>query len=185
MLFADLLSLHLVTFLMFFFILVHITFFSSRCMLELKLAIYYRAASLPSQASYTVLAQESSITPRSISNSAILRNNYISVLSDLCACVHGKKNGAVKEAIVLQWAVRIASEEVGHLRWARDCALDSIQFRACNCMFYIPTSTASFPCQDGLGPRVNEPKQYLAVPWSLLCDQRLHGADGWRQRRRT
>jgi len=23
-------------------------------------------------------------------------------------------------------------------------------------MFYIPTSTASFPCQYGLGPRVNE-----------------------------
>jgi len=27
----------------------------------------------------------------SISNSAILRNNYISLLSDLCTCVHGKK----------------------------------------------------------------------------------------------
>ena len=26
----------------------------------------------------------------------ILRNNYISLLSDLCACVHGKKNGVVK-----------------------------------------------------------------------------------------
>jgi len=36
MLFADLLSLHLVTFLT-FFILVHVTFFSSRYMLELKL----------------------------------------------------------------------------------------------------------------------------------------------------
>ena len=58
MLFADLLSLHLVTFLM-FFILVHVTFFSSRCILELKFAIYYRAASLPSQASYAVLAEES------------------------------------------------------------------------------------------------------------------------------
>jgi len=33
--------------------------FSSRCMLELKFAIYYRAASLPSQASYAVLAEES------------------------------------------------------------------------------------------------------------------------------
>ena len=42
-----------------FFILVHVTFFSSRCMLELKFAIYYRAASLPSQASYAVLAEES------------------------------------------------------------------------------------------------------------------------------
>jgi len=41
-----------------FFILVHVTSFSSRCMLELKFAIYYRAASLPSQASYAVLAEE-------------------------------------------------------------------------------------------------------------------------------
>ena len=99
MLFADLLSLHLVTFLM-FFILVHVTFFSSRCMLELKFAIYYRAASLPSQASYAVLAEESqaffkhSPHANSISNSAIVRNNYISLLSDLCACVHMKKKMA-------------------------------------------------------------------------------------------
>ena len=49
MLFADLLSPHLITFLM-FFILVHVMFFS-RCMLGLKFAIYHRAASLPSQAS--------------------------------------------------------------------------------------------------------------------------------------
>ena len=46
------------------FFLVHVTFFSSRCMLELKFAIYYRAASLPSQASYAVLAEESLDTPR-------------------------------------------------------------------------------------------------------------------------
>ena len=71
--------------------------FSSRCMLELKFAIYYRAASLPSQASYAVLAEESQAFfkhfphTNSISNSAILRNNYISLLSDLCACVHLKK----------------------------------------------------------------------------------------------
>ena len=90
-------------------------FFSSRCMLELKFAIYYRAASLPSQASYAVLAEESlaffkhSPHTNSISNSAILRDNYISLLSDLCACIHMKKNGVVKEAIVLQWAVQIAS----------------------------------------------------------------------------
>jgi len=72
-------------------------FFSSRRMLELKFAIYYRAASLPSQASYTVLAEESqglfkhSSHTSSISNSEILCNNYISVLSDLWACVHVKK----------------------------------------------------------------------------------------------
>jgi len=52
-------------------------------MLELKFAIYYRAASLPSQASYAVLAEESqaffkcSLNINSISKSVILRNNYI------------------------------------------------------------------------------------------------------------
>jgi len=66
-------------------------------MLELKFAIYYRAASLPSHTSYAVLAEESqaffkhSPHTNSISNSAILRNNHISLLSDLCACVHVKK----------------------------------------------------------------------------------------------
>ena len=72
-------------------------FFSSRCMLELKFVIYYKAASLPSQASYAVLAEESqpffkcSQHTNSSFNSAILRNNYISLLSDLCACIHLKK----------------------------------------------------------------------------------------------
>ena len=72
-------------------------FFSSRGMVELKFAIYYRAASLPSQACYAVLAEESqaffkhSLDTNSISNSAILRNNYISLLGGLCACVHVKK----------------------------------------------------------------------------------------------
>ena len=54
----------------------------------------------------------SSNTPRTSTVSLIqqssVRNNYISLLSDLCACVHVKKNGGLKEAIVLQWAVRIA-----------------------------------------------------------------------------
>ena len=85
-------------------------------MLELKFAIYYRAASLPSQASYSVLAEESqaffkhSPLTNSIPNSAILRNNYISLLGDLCACVHVKKKWRRKGShIVLQRAVRIAS----------------------------------------------------------------------------
>jgi len=75
---------------------------------ELKFAIYYRVASLPSQASYALLAEESQ---------AIF---YISLLSDLWACVHGKKNGVVKEAIVLRWVVRIASCDFkpGKKRWA-------------------------------------------------------------------
>ena len=77
-----------------FFILVHV---NSRCMLELKFAIYYKAASLPTQAFYAVLAEESqaffkhSPHTNSISNSAILRDNYISLLSDLCTCIHVKK----------------------------------------------------------------------------------------------
>jgi len=83
-------------------------------MLELKFAIYYRAASLPSQAFFK-LSQHTN----SISNSAIL-HNYISLLSDLCACVHVKKNSVVKEAIVLQRAVRIAlcDFKPGKKRWA-------------------------------------------------------------------
>ena len=62
-------------------------FFSSRCMLELKFVIYCRAACPPSQASYAVLAGESqaffkhSPLNTSIPNSAILRNNYISIQS--------------------------------------------------------------------------------------------------------
>ena len=69
-------------------------FISSRCMLELKFAIYCRAASLPSQAS---CAEESLTRPGFLQHSphtnctAILRNDYISLLSDLCACVHVKK----------------------------------------------------------------------------------------------
>ena len=112
MLFADLLFVHLVTFLM-FFILVHVTFFSSRCTLELKFAIYHRAASPQASSVDVCSAAEEPLTrpgllqtlphTNSISNSAILRNNYISLLSDLWACVHvKKKNGVVKEAIVLQ-----------------------------------------------------------------------------------
>ena len=56
----------------------------------------------------------------SISNLAILRNNFISLLSDLCTCVHVKKNGVVKEAIVLRWAVRITSCDIklGKKQWA-------------------------------------------------------------------
>ena len=44
----------------------------------------------------------------SISNSAILRNNNISLLSVLCACIHVKKMVVAKEAIVPQWAVQTA-----------------------------------------------------------------------------
>ena len=50
--------------LMFLFLFVSLfLIFSSRCMLELIFAIYYRAASLPSQASYAVLAEETLTRP--------------------------------------------------------------------------------------------------------------------------
>jgi len=45
MLFADL--LYILLHFQCFFILVHVTFFSSRYMLELKFAMYYKATSLP------------------------------------------------------------------------------------------------------------------------------------------
>ena len=63
--FADLLPLHPITFLM-LFILVHIIFVSSKCMLELKFATYDSAASLSSQASYAVLAEETLTRPGSL-----------------------------------------------------------------------------------------------------------------------
>jgi len=81
-------------------------------MLEVKFAVYYRE----SQAFF-----KHSPHTNSISNSAILRNNYISLLSDLCACIHvKKKNGVVKEAIVLQWPVWITSRDFkpGKKWWA-------------------------------------------------------------------
>ena len=66
-------------------------------MLELKFAIYYRAASLPSQASYAVLAEESQVSSNAphtptvflIQQSCVIIT--FSLLSDLCACVHVKK----------------------------------------------------------------------------------------------
>jgi len=54
---------------------------------------------------YAVLAEESLTRPgflqtspptNNISNSEILHNSYILLLSDLCTCVHVKKNGIVK-----------------------------------------------------------------------------------------
>ena len=98
MLFADLLSLHLVTFLM-FLILVHVTFLAADACLSWsspsiteqqvsphRLSIqYWLKNHWPDQAFFN-----HSPHTDSISNSAILRNNYISLLSDLCACVHGK-----------------------------------------------------------------------------------------------
>ena len=47
---SILLSLHLVTFLAFFFPVLFVSFFSSRCMLKLSFGIYHRAASLSSYA---------------------------------------------------------------------------------------------------------------------------------------
>ena len=78
-------------------------------MLELKFAIITEHQVSPHRLPMQyILAEESqaffklSQNINSISNSAILCNNYILLLSDLCACIHVKKNGVVKEAIVLQ-----------------------------------------------------------------------------------
>ena len=74
-------------------------------MLELKFASYHRAASLSCPASsvdacsigwriidQTRLSSNTACAPTVfLHNSAILCNNYISLLSDLCACVHVKK----------------------------------------------------------------------------------------------
>ena len=114
MLFADLLSLHRVTFLMVFLFLFMSLFSADTCL----------SWSLPSITEQQVCPHrllmqywhwpdqtffKHSPHTNCISNSVILRNNYISLLSDSCACVHVKKNGVAKEAIVLQWAVRTAS----------------------------------------------------------------------------
>jgi len=83
-------------------------------MLDLKFAIYHRAASLPSWASWVDVCSigwraierpdqalfKHSRHTNCISKSAIL------LTSDLCACIHLKKNCVTKEAIVLQKVVR-------------------------------------------------------------------------------
>ena len=105
------------------FIFAHVTFFSCSlpsiteqqvCPHRLPIQ-YWLKNHWPDQALF-----KHSLHTNCISNSAILRNNYISLLSDLCTCVHVKKNGVVKEAIVLQWAVRMASCDFkpGKKRWA-------------------------------------------------------------------
>ena len=106
LLFADLLSLHLVIFLI-LFNLVYVTLYSNRYMLELKFQIYHRAVSLSSQASsvdvcsigWRIIDQALpggffwpvSMHTNWISNSATLSNNYVSLPSDLCTCVQAKK----------------------------------------------------------------------------------------------
>ena len=67
-----------------------------------------------------VLAEEPLTRPGSLqilpahqlySNSAILSNNYISLLSDLCACVQVNNNyGVTDEAIVLSYRFEVPCE---------------------------------------------------------------------------
>ena len=128
MLFADLLSLHLVTFLM-FFLFVHVTFLAADACLSWSLSSitvqqvclhrlpmqYWLKNCWPDQAFF-----KHSLHTNCISNSAILCKNYISSLSEFCVCIHMKKNGTAKEAIVLQWVVRTTSWdfELGKKQWA-------------------------------------------------------------------
>ena len=99
MLFADVLSLHLVTFLM-FFILVYVNFLATDACLSWSLPSITEQQVSPHRISMQYWLKSHwtdqaffkySLHTNSISNSAILRNNYVSLLSDLCACIHGKK----------------------------------------------------------------------------------------------
>ena len=143
--FADLLSLHLVTILMFLFLFMSLYFLAADACLSWSLPSfteqqvslhrlpvqYWLKNHWPDQAFF-----KHSQHTNSISNSAILRNNYISLLSDLYACVHvKKKSGVVKEAIVLQWAVRIASCDFkpGEKRW-----VDALLSEKCFCFVQKP-----------------------------------------------
>jgi len=98
MLFGDLLSLRLVTFLTIFFILVHVTFLQQMHAWA-EVCHYHRAAGLPSQASsvdvcsigWRTIDQTNSNTPmhtNCISNSATLCNNCISLLSSSSKFIH-------------------------------------------------------------------------------------------------
>jgi len=58
-------------------------FFSSRCMLELKFAIYHRAASLSSQASHAVLAEESLTRPGSLQTPTVFLIQQSCVITTL------------------------------------------------------------------------------------------------------
>jgi len=87
---------------------------------------------------------------------------------------NSKKNHILHEMVLFLISYhhpKHTQKEVRHLRCACDCALNSIRFHWCNCMFYIPTSTASFPCQYGLGPRVNEAMQHSTQ--LILCSVML------------
>ena len=60
--------------------------------------IYYSTENLP-QSSY------GNTTAQGTSNSAILNNNYVSLLSDrLSAHAYKHENGVTNEAIVIEWA---------------------------------------------------------------------------------
>ena len=105
-------------------------------------------------------------TPRTptVFNSAILRNNYISLLSDLCACIHVKKNGVVKEAIVLQWVVRITSCDFkpGKKRWAGALLSEKC---CCFCMKTIVKESRKFELARLKKKKKKKKENILAVRW--------------------
>ena len=97
---ADLLSLHLITFFnVFYSCSCHFSLEANACLRWSLPSIteqqvcphrlpvqYWLKNHWPDQAHF-----KHSLHTNCISNSAILHNNYISLLSDLCACVHVKK----------------------------------------------------------------------------------------------
>ena len=118
-----------------FLILVHVTFFSSRCMLELKFAIYHRAASLFSQASSVDVCNigrriidqtRLSSNTNCIPNSAILHNNYISLLNYLCACINVKKK-------VMGWQLEFYLPQGNEARVWASKAVRTCSARAATC----------------------------------------------------
>jgi len=101
------------------------------CMLELKFAIYYKAASLHSQASYAVLAEESQAFFKHSELPAhpvfLIQQTYVKWLHFVAKWFvrmrTREKNGVIMEAIVLQWAVQIAWRDfkLRKKRWAGHC----------------------------------------------------------------
>jgi len=77
-----------------FFILVHVTFHQMHALAEVRHLSHSSKSFLTGCMQYWLKYHWLQVCPAhqlSISNSTILRNDYISLLSDLCACVHVKK----------------------------------------------------------------------------------------------
>ena len=144
MLFADLLFLHLVTFLM-LFILVHVTFFWQQMHAWAEVChLLQSSKSLPTgflcSIGWRIIDHTSlsSNTPRTLTVFLIQQSCVIITFCCQVICAHAytwRKNGNVMEAIVLQWAVRISSCDFkpGKKRWA-----GALLSEKCCCFIWKP-----------------------------------------------